>query len=189
MDTWGTVVFARKAFKMVEGYNEVMRGWGEEGDDLYERLRMLGLAEGALSLPAFLASISYDDSERMKCTECDDKELFSITNSFYMQAKHIIMWMQGRRTPLGLGVRESLMQHIRHIIRVWSRDPAKPLPSIAFSTAGLGWMPSHYVLHKKGSFTLTLADLATGRSTYAAGPISGQSDNSSIPQNISIMAG
>lgn len=166
-DVWGTVVCARKAFDMVQGYDEVMRGWGGEDDDFYERLKLLGLAEGAFP-PGFLAPIPHDDGERVKYSGSHDKDGSSLMNSFYLQAKLIIMWMQGRRTPLSLGVRESLMQAIRDAMRDWRDDPAQPLPSITFATDGIGWMPSRYVLDKRGSFTLTLRDLSMARNERTA---------------------
>ena len=43
--TYGTLLVAKDNFEKANGYNELMSGWGYEDDDLYRRLRELGLRE------------------------------------------------------------------------------------------------------------------------------------------------
>jgi hypothetical protein len=61
--TFGTLLVAKTNFERVNGYNELMSGWGYEDDDLYRRLKELGLRETTFPYLS-LEHISHSDSLR-----------------------------------------------------------------------------------------------------------------------------
>ena len=68
-DLCGFVIVARKHFFKVEGYDEAIRGWGAEDNDLYERLARTGLSKSRIPLGS-LSAIPHGDELRQVDKSC-----------------------------------------------------------------------------------------------------------------------
>lgn len=62
-DLCGFVIVGRQHFFKVEGYDEAIRGWGAEDNDLYERLARTGLSESRIP-PGSISAIPHGDELR-----------------------------------------------------------------------------------------------------------------------------
>jgi N-terminal domain of galactosyltransferase/Glycosyl transferase family 2/Methyltransferase small domain len=92
--TRGTMLSTTESFFSVGGYDEVIRGWGGEDDELYLRLRAAGNME--LAFPAGLLSpIEHDDSLRTAFHPIKDRFLQHRINYLYTHLKSDI----GRFSP------------------------------------------------------------------------------------------
>lgn len=86
----GSFLCHREAFEKVGGYDECLKGWGDEDRDLITRLRMAGYR--SMSYPAASISIlQHDDSLRTANYEIKDRERSHAINRTYMKAKHDLM--------------------------------------------------------------------------------------------------
>lgn len=99
----GTMMCAADAFFAVGGYDEVIRGWGGEDDELYLRLREAGGLELAFP-PNLLAAIEHDDALRTTFQPIKDRFLQHRINYLYTHLKSDIgrfspafLTMEGRR--------------------------------------------------------------------------------------------
>lgn len=154
-EAYGTVLCPRRAFRSVEGYDELFTGWGGEDDDLYDRMSIAGLVTG--HYPAELVDpISHDDSERMAFHALKHKDLQHCINSFYRAAKLQVMGFHGIRTELSLPVRQELRETVVSAVMEWGGDEDKPFPKISFQLKSTGWMPPPYRLVSKTRLLLTM---------------------------------
>lgn len=62
-DLCGFVIVGRKHFFKVHGYDEAIRGWGAEDNDLYERLARTGLSESRIPVGS-ISAIPHGDELR-----------------------------------------------------------------------------------------------------------------------------
>ena len=62
---YGRVCLLREDFDRVRGYNEAFSGYGYEDDDLYNRLRKIGLFYKQFFIPAFSRSIDHAGEDRV----------------------------------------------------------------------------------------------------------------------------
>lgn len=93
-NAWGTCICPRSAFQAVGGYDEIMRGWGGEDDDLYLRLRSFGLVER--EFPAkFASGIPHGDEERTAFHENKNRFVQQDVNRCYMEIKRLLGESQG----------------------------------------------------------------------------------------------
>lgn len=154
----GTVVCPHKAFKAIEGYDELFNGWGGEDKDLYSRLVSSGLSLN--QFPAdMIKPITHGDAERMAFHIHSRKDLQHAVNSFYRNAKLQIMAFHGIRTQLPLPQRIELRKIVESAVMRWGGEAGKPLPSITIRLNGGDWLMPPYRLLTKAELTLTM-DLA-----------------------------
>jgi len=95
-DIWGTCCVSRELFHKVRGYDENMRGWGVEDNDLYERCRQQAserLFDGAL-----LTAIPHGDDERVQYHDEKDRSASRQKNRAYRRQR------RGPVNPNGYGL-------------------------------------------------------------------------------------
>lgn len=109
-DLWGTVAVARSDFERVGGYDEVIKGWGGEDDDLYSRFHLDGMALRTIPASWFRWS-AHPDEERTRRHELKDRQVSHGINISYVQAKIDAMRLVGR--ALSLQERQGLYNEIR----------------------------------------------------------------------------
>ncbi len=156
-ETWGTVVCTRQAFEMIGGYDEVFRGWGGDDHDLYVRLRLSGMVEGAFP-SLFVDAIPHDDTERIAFHDVKNRRIQAIINELYSEAKLQIARIRGSNSRFPWDARLALMDQIKRAVVDWGGDKSKPMPRISLSVKGSGWLPEPYRMLKECTFTLTLGE-------------------------------
>ncbi|HTQ74428.1 MAG TPA: galactosyltransferase-related protein [Burkholderiales bacterium] len=98
-DAWGTFACSAEDFHAVGGFDEAMRGWGGEDDDLYLRLENCGCRPSAF--PGELVEpIPHHDAERVAQYEMKDRWMHHRVNLIYVYAKIDIARMTGRELNL-----------------------------------------------------------------------------------------
>ncbi len=118
-ETWGSFICTNSAFRHVEGYDEVFRGWGGEDTDIYEKLRSAGLIE--LTFPAkFLRPIRHNHEERTRFYDLKDKNLSHAIHWLYMTAKkQVALTSQIPYSRINKDVRQELWGRIAEQARAW----------------------------------------------------------------------
>lgn len=106
---WGTHLVRREDFVRVEGYDEVMQGYGSEDDDLYIRYGLLGLQERRIP-PALFRSIPHDTELSVRHYENRDMRHSNLSNLVYSRMKVDLMKITGR--ALGPEQRERMKKQI-----------------------------------------------------------------------------
>ena len=103
MATWGTMICRTDAFLAVGGYDEVIRGWGGEDDELYLRMRNAGAVDADIP-PELLAPIEHSDQLRTAFYPLKDRFLQHRINYLYTHLKADIarhspqfLTLEGRR--------------------------------------------------------------------------------------------
>lgn len=91
---WGTVLCQRSAFNQIAGYDEIIRGWGGEDDDLYLRLRDSGLIESYIP-PGYLTGVSHSDNERTEFHENKNRAAQRDINHSYIAIKRFLADIAG----------------------------------------------------------------------------------------------
>jgi glycosyltransferase involved in cell wall biosynthesis len=109
-DLGGTVAVPRADFERVEGYDEVIQGWGGEDDDLYARFHLDGMAMRTIPASWFRWN-AHSDEERTRRHELKDRQVSHGINISYVQAKIDAMRLVGR--ALSLQERQALYHEIR----------------------------------------------------------------------------
>lgn len=95
----GSVLLPRAAFTAVQGYDEVMEGWGGEDRDLYHRLQRLGLRR--LELPAhLLETIQHGGELRTRFHRIQNRMSAWMVNRMYLEAKHGMLALTGEEPPI-----------------------------------------------------------------------------------------
>ena len=109
--TVGTVICRREDFVALEGYDEVLQGWGTEDRDFYIRLAMRGCAHEVLPA-AGIRAIEHDDDARVYYYEIKDRWLSQRINASYVQIKHDLA-RQFDSLQLPLAVRREVYAQVR----------------------------------------------------------------------------
>lgn len=112
----GTVAVARDAFERVGGYDEMMRGWGGEDRDLYDRLRLFGQRETAVPAALF-RTIPHGDDLRTQNYDNHDLPLNQAINRVYRQAKLDLMRLHGGMLEPAL--RSRLYDDVLRFVSQW----------------------------------------------------------------------
>lgn len=110
-DLKGTFFCSKEEFDRVKGYDEVLRYWGGEDVELYERLESSGLSQ--LQYPKnYLKPIQHDDTERMLGTKGNDftKVMAMRRNSTYRAIKKHLTKVMGSVPDITM--RKNIMQEI-----------------------------------------------------------------------------
>ena len=93
MELWGTCICHRDDFERIEGYDDVLQGWGAEDRDLYTRLELIG----ARSRPFngdLLRSIPHETADRVEHYDVKDPRLNGTANFVYCRAKLDLMLLK-----------------------------------------------------------------------------------------------
>lgn len=127
LETYGTAIIRRADFEAIGGYDEAIRGWGGEDDDLFYRLNGRGIAQA--DYPArFANAIHHGNEERAGWDGMGGMEGKSLLNHCYMALKLQAMAVNSG-AELPLEVREGLMRGTRDALQNWIADGAdRPLP-------------------------------------------------------------
>lgn len=151
----GMAVCHRRAFRRVEGYDEIICGWGGEDTDFCDRLALCNVAK--IYFPAELvSSIPHGDDERTRFYAIKRREVHQMLNRTYRIAKHHAMHVLAVRTELAIDIRRNLYKEISKAFAEWMADPSAPLPSVTISVTAQDPLTKPFRLLKKSSFTITL---------------------------------
>jgi len=111
----GTVLCTREAFLAVEGYDEVICGWGSEDIDFYRRLELAGFARRVFDA-TLLEPIEHEDALRTVHYKEADRFRSVRLNAYYMHAKLDLMRLSG--STLSLAARRALRTRIEAQVKV-----------------------------------------------------------------------
>lgn len=89
LDIFGTVVCHRSDFNRVEGYDEILRGWGMEDNDFYRRLRENGCRKEVFP-GEFLSPIPHGEEERTQFSPYRNRWVSHTIAALYLQMKYDI---------------------------------------------------------------------------------------------------
>jgi hypothetical protein len=137
-ELWGTCVVQRDDFRRIEGYDEVLQGWGAEDGDLYARLKMIGTR--LRTFPGeLLTPVPHDESARVQYYEVKDYWLNCAANRVYCRAKLDLMIIKQGNLPQQM--RAKLYDRLYHATLEAHAD-GEPLeigiPLYEFDTQGCG---------------------------------------------------
>jgi GT2 family glycosyltransferase len=109
----GTFAVARSDFERVGGYDEVIRGWGEEDNDLYDALQFVGVEQRTMPAER-LRHLPHGDLERTRFYSVTDRLLGHAVNRVY----RIVKWDTARlrRELLSLETRRVLYDKIAEVV-------------------------------------------------------------------------
>lgn len=145
MDTWGTVACHRDDFAKIGGYDEVLRGWGKEDDDLYYRLRTAGCIQH-FAPEALLNPIVHDDAERTLHSPYKNRWVSHAISSLYLQMKYDLTNLYPERCTLQM--RHQLYEHARrHTLRISSQMKGADM-TVSMQLGNHTGMPTHNPLWK-----------------------------------------
>lgn len=102
----GTAICRRADFLAVDGYDEVLEGWGHEDIDFYLRLEILGLRRAPVPA-SLLEPIQHGDDLRARFFRGGNRATDNRINSLYVQAKRDLLCVQ-RKANLQINERRRL---------------------------------------------------------------------------------
>jgi len=153
--TWGSYIVPAKIVSKIGGYDEIFSEWGGEDDDLYHRLKFIGITQNFYP-SKFVEPISHDESMRMAQHKEKSKDVNHIVNALYMEAKHQVMSFREFAVHPEKSVRQQLMSQVRVVVMNWKSSGWIDMPSIKFKVAGSGELFEPYVMEKTVSFELSI---------------------------------
>jgi glycosyltransferase involved in cell wall biosynthesis len=112
-ETWGTCICQRDEFRRVEGYDDVLQGWGCEDDDFYARLQILG-NEPASFPGELLKSIGHEPELRVVHYRVKNQWLSATANIIYCRMKWDLMRLAKQSLPRDQ--RQKLYQRVSQAI-------------------------------------------------------------------------
>lgn len=114
MEAWGNVICRKSDFEAIGGYDEVMRGWGGEDDDLYLRLGLLG--NKAATFPGELVgAIRHDSADRVRFSDVPDRWVTQRAHVLYCHIKFDLMKLSGQLV-LPLDTRAEIYEEVRRAV-------------------------------------------------------------------------
>lgn len=121
MDNFGTFTCHRNDFAKTGGYDELLRGWGKEDNDMYYRLRKSGCAQHFF--PAhILDPIPHDDTQRTQYSPYKSRWVSHIISSLYLQMKYDMESLQPELSTAD--THQKLYEHARlNVLRIVSQGP------------------------------------------------------------------
>jgi glycosyltransferase involved in cell wall biosynthesis len=136
----GSVVLPRAAFAQLQGYDEVIEGWGGEDRDLYHRLQHLGLRR--LELPSqLLDTIRHGVDLRTRFQRLQNPMHAWLINRMYLEIKHGMLALSGEELPTG--TRQKIHAEIE--AEVFAAQAAGRIASYSLSEDWRKFMPGHEV--------------------------------------------
>jgi len=93
------MICARSDFSRAGGYDEAIRGWGGEDDDLYMRLQDIGCRQAGFPA-SLLKPIKHGDAERVALYDVKDRWISHQISQVYLLAKADITRFLGRSPSL-----------------------------------------------------------------------------------------
>ena len=111
----GTCVVHRRHFEMIGGYDEVLRDYGGEDLELYDRLAALRLSQATLDRESVIEIIDHGPADRGRFFE-KKSSLGFLIGKVYRVAK-AMMPRKGSALEIDLAVRESLYNEITRLVR------------------------------------------------------------------------
>jgi glycosyltransferase involved in cell wall biosynthesis len=134
VQAYGTFLCRAADFAAIDGYDEVLEGWGGEDSDIYMRLKIRKLREVYYKTD-ILTVIDHGDDERNIVAGMTDRGENGAVNALYLQAKQKISLLRGGNGNLPLSERLGLLQIARRFVGPWYKDGARaPLP-VRFAVA------------------------------------------------------
>jgi glycosyltransferase involved in cell wall biosynthesis len=120
---YGSFCVSAEDFAAVEGFVEVIEGWGYEDQDIYERLE-LRAERGRYSFD-MIEVIAHDDSARSVLPGMQDRWHNEAVNGCYGEAKRAISRHRGGDGNLPLDERHKLMAHAKDVVGKWYANGAR----------------------------------------------------------------
>lgn len=116
MDNFGTFVCHRDDFAKTGGYDELLRGWGKEDNDMYYRLRINGCTQHFF--PAqFIDPIPHDDEQRTQFSPYKNRWVSHVISSLYLQMKYDLESLQPELATRE--IHQKLYEHARqNVLRI-----------------------------------------------------------------------
>lgn len=152
--TWGLCVVPREAFVTVGGYDECFRGWGGEDDDLYYRLKNMGLKEAVFSA-SILETIPHPDHLRTAHYEQKDKVISFAESRMYRELKYFVMRFFGVRSELQQQTRLELSRLAREATRAWQAGGCKTHAPVKIDLTQIQNLCDTHKLRLKGSLEVS----------------------------------
>ena len=122
-DTWGTCIVSAPEFSAIAGYDDEMRPWGGEDDDLYWRLRtLLGCQPGSFDA-ALVQPLPHSDAARMRYSDATERWDSQRANSLYLHIKYDLMRLTGQRV-LPRELRSRIYAEVRRTVLADARNKA-----------------------------------------------------------------
>lgn len=119
LDNFGTFACHRSDFDKAGGYDEILRGWGMEDNDLYCRLRASG-CEQQLFPGEFLDAIPHGHEARTQFSPYKNRWVSHIISSLYLQMKYDLDKLLPEKP--GKEMHQKLYEHARqNVLRIISQ--------------------------------------------------------------------
>lgn len=143
---YGTVICEKSTYESIYGYDEIIKNWGEEDTDFYQRLELAGTGKGTFS-NSLVSSITHDDIIRTEYYDIKSRSLSQAINRTYIYAKKILL-IHFNLPELPLHTRQSLMSTINKAYQNFSRGSKCEL--IEFHSSNINqWLPVPYRLSQE----------------------------------------
>jgi glycosyltransferase involved in cell wall biosynthesis len=121
MDNFGTFACHRDDFAKTGGYDELLRGWGMEDNDMYYRLRATGCQQHFFP-SHFLDPISHSDEQRTQFSPYKNRWVSHMIGSLYVQMKYDMESLQPELATKE--THEKLYEHARqNVLRIINQGP------------------------------------------------------------------
>jgi glycosyltransferase involved in cell wall biosynthesis len=136
----GTIALSQAAFALVQGYDEVMQGWGAEDADLYNRLQRTG--QRRVDLPVHLLdTIKHGSDLRTRFHRIDNQISSWTINQMYLELKYGIQSLTGKEAPTE--IRRRIYTDIE--AEVLAAQAARRTASYTLSSGWCRFIPNHQV--------------------------------------------
>jgi glycosyltransferase involved in cell wall biosynthesis len=155
MDKFGTFACHRDDFLNAGGYDELLRGWGMEDNDMYYRLRLNGCKQNFY--PAgFIKPIPHGDEERTQFSPYRNRWVSHMIASLYVQMKYDLHALLPERDSSEF--HEKLYEHAKmNVLRIIRQganaDLRVPLP--LGDHPGMPCMNPFWGIERKMVYTLS----------------------------------
>lgn len=115
-DLWGSFIVPREAFMALGGFDEVLRGYGGDDDDMCYRIAAYGRCAFNTFPDGLLSPLTHDDEDRMRFRGADERWLSQRINAFYLHIKYDLMQLAGAQ-PLAPELRQSIHAEVGRVMR------------------------------------------------------------------------
>ena len=145
IDNFGTFVCHRDDFAKNGGYDELLRGWGKEDNDMYYRLRLSGCRQHFFP-EQFLEPIPHDDEARTQFSPYKSRWVSHIVASLYLQMKYDLQQLHPEQATREM--HQKLYEHARqNVLRIINQGPGADM-TVFIALGDHPGMPSQNPLWK-----------------------------------------